>query len=128
MSKKLTALILLLAGNFIFAFAQKHSGYTAIHSGVPWFDDRGKTVSAHGANMVKDNNRFYLFGEIHTDTSNAFAGFSCHSSTDLYNWTFESIALPVQAEGKLGPNRVGERPKVMKCPKTGEYVMYIHQH
>lgn len=26
----------------------------------------------------------------------------------------------------LGPNRIGERVKVMKCPSTGEYVMYMH--
>lgn len=106
--------------------AQKQKRYNAIYSGIPWFDDKGNTVSAHGANIVKDKNRYYLFGERHTDTSNAFAGFNCYSSNDLYNWNFESIALPVQNSGKLGPNRVGERPKVMKCPTTGEYVMYMH--
>ena len=98
----------------------------AIYSGVPWFDDKGQVVSAHGANIIKDKGKFYLFGEAHTDTSNAFVGFNCYSSKDLYNWKFESVALPVQRTGKLGPNRVGERPKVMKSPKTGEYVMYMH--
>ncbi|WP_114781806.1 family 43 glycosylhydrolase [Botryobacter ruber] len=106
--------------------AQQTGRYDAIHSGVPWFDDKGNTVSAHGANIIKDNGRYYLFGEAHTDTSNAFVGFNCYSSADLYNWKFESVALPVQQDGRLGPNRVGERPKVMKCPKTGEYVMYMH--
>lgn len=98
----------------------------AIYSGVPWFDDNGNVVSAHGACIVKDKNRFYLFGERKSDTSNAFTGFNCYSSTDLYNWNFESIALTVQDSGKLGPNRVGERVKVMQCPKTGQYVMYMH--
>lgn len=97
-----------------------------IISGVPWYDETGKTVSVHGANIVKDNGRYYLFGELHSDTSNVFAGFSCYSSADLYNWKFESIALPPQPSGKLGPNRVGERPKVMRCPSTGEYIMYMH--
>ncbi|AKQ47637.1 glycosyl hydrolase family 43 [Rufibacter radiotolerans] len=108
------------------AMGQKLGTYSAVYSGVPWFDDRGKVVSAHGANIIKDKGRFYLFGEAHTDTSNAFAGFNCYSSADLYNWKFESVALPVQKSGKLGPNRVGERPKVMKSPKTGEYVMFMH--
>jgi hypothetical protein len=116
---------ILILSNFI-AAAQKQKRYNAIFSGIPWFDDKGNTVSAHGANIVKDKNRYYLFGERHTDTSNAFAGFNCYSSADLYNWKFESIALPVQKAGKLGPNRVGERPKVMKCPTTGEYIMYMH--
>ncbi|KDN55738.1 family 43 glycosylhydrolase [Flavobacterium seoulense] len=98
----------------------------AIYSGIPCFDNNNNVVSAHGANIVKDNGKFYLFGEFKSDTSNAFNGFSCYSSTDLYNWTFERIVLPVQKSGALGPDRVGERPKVMKCPKTGEYIMYMH--
>ena len=106
--------------------AQMPGNYKAIYNGTPWFDDRGKPVSAHGANIVKDGDRFYLFGEAHTDTSNVFVGFNCYSSADLYNWKFEDVALPQQANGRLGINRVGERPKVLKCPKTGEYIMLIH--
>jgi hypothetical protein len=98
----------------------------AIYSGTPWLDQNGNVVSAHGANIIKDKGTFYLFGEAHSDTSNAFAGFNCYSSKDLYNWKFERIALPLQKSGKLGPDRVGERAKVMKCPKTGEYIMYMH--
>lgn len=120
------ALFASLLAKIQIADAQKQTPYQSIISGVCWFDDHGKAVSAHGANIIKDNGRYYLFGEAHSDTSNAFAGFNCYSSADLYNWRFESVALPVQANGKLGPNRVGERPKVMKCPQTGEYVMYMH--
>ncbi|WP_345950874.1 family 43 glycosylhydrolase [Mucilaginibacter sp. PAMB04274] len=115
--------LLLIACN---SFAQKLGKYNAIYSGIPWFDNNGKVVSAHGANMVKDHGKFYLFGEAHSDTSNAFAGFNCYSSDNLYNWKFERIALPVQDSGKLGPGRVGERPKVLRCPKTGEYIMLMH--
>lgn len=42
------------------------------------------------------------------------------------NWKFERVVLPMQSSGILGPDRVGERVKVMKCPSTGEYVMYMH--
>lgn len=100
--------------------------YDAITSGVAWFDDRGEMVSAHGAGIIKEGGRFYLFGEFKRDDSNEFNGFSCYSSTDLMNWKFERIALPVQKDGRLGPNRVGERPKVMKCPGTGKFVMLMH--
>lgn len=106
--------------------AQKPKQYDAIYSGTPWFDDKGNIVSAHGANIVKENGRYFLFGEAHSDTSNAFAGFNCYSSADLYNWKFERVALAPQANGKLGPNRVGERVKVMKCPDTEEFIMYMH--
>lgn len=98
----------------------------AIHSGVPWYDQNHNTVSAHGAGVIKEGDRFYLFGEFKQDHGNAFAGFSCYSSADLASWRFESIALPVQPDGRLGPDRVGERPKVMKCPATGEFVMFMH--
>lgn len=106
--------------------AQISGKSTAIYSGTPWFDQNGKVVSAHGANIIKDKGKFYLFGEAHSDTSNVFAGFNCYSSKDLYNWKFENSALPVQKSGKLGPNRVGERCKVLKNPKTEEYIMYMH--
>jgi hypothetical protein len=110
----------------IAASAQTAKHYDAIYSGVPLLDDGGRAVSAHGACILKENGKYYLFGERHSDTSNAFAGFNCYSSADLYNWKFEKIALPVQPSGRLGPNRVGERVKVMKSPKTGEFVMFMH--
>lgn len=119
-------LVLIFFTSYVFCFGQRKNGYNAIYSGVPWFDDKGNIVSAHGACIIKEKSRYYLFGEKHSDTSNAFVGFNCYSSADLYNWKFESLALPPQPSGKLGPNRVGERPKVMKCPSTGEYVMYMH--
>jgi hypothetical protein len=97
-----------------------------IYNGIPWFDDRGKIVNAHGACIVEDGGRYYLFGEYKTDDINHFNGFSCYSSDDLANWKFERLVLPKQQNGLLGPGRIGERVKVMKCPATGEYVMYMH--
>jgi hypothetical protein len=123
----------LKTGVFFFAFlvslslsAQTKETIDAIYSGVHWFDSKGNTVSAHGANIVKEKGKYYFFGELHRDGTNAFAGFNCYSSKDLYKWKFESIALLIQSTGKLDSNSVGERPKVMKCPSTGEYIMYLH--
>lgn len=97
-----------------------------IYNGIPWFDDQGNIVNAHGACIVEDQGRYWLFGEYKSDYSNAFSGFSCYSSEDLVHWKFERIVLPIQQNGILGPNRVGERVKVMKCPQTGEYIMLMH--
>ena len=37
------------------------------------------------------------------------------------------IVLDVQEDGSaLAADRIGERPKVLHCPATGKYVMYIH--
>ncbi len=106
--------------------AQHKTPSSPIYNGVPWFNTNGDIVNAHGACIVEDDGKYYLFGEYKTDSVNMFIGFSCYSSTDLVNWTFERLVLPQQKEGPLGPNRVGERVKVMKSPTTGEYVMYMH--
>lgn len=121
-----TSALLMLSCLALPAYAQAPGRYDAVHSGTPWFDQRGVPVSAHGAGIIKDGDIYYLFGEAHEDMTNAFAGFNCYSSRDLINWRFEKIALPVQQSGPLGPNTVGERPKVMRSPSTGEYVMFMH--
>lgn len=97
-----------------------------IYNGVPWFDTDGNIVNAHGACVIEDGGRYWLFGEYKSHGNNNFIGFGCYSSNDLVHWKFERIALPQQKDGILGPRRVGERVKVMKCPKTGEYVMLMH--
>lgn len=112
--------LLLCILSSLFASAQ------TVVNGVPWYDQNGNVVNAHGACIVKDNGRYWLFGEYKSDTTNCFPGFGCYSSKDLTNWQFERVVLPVQKDGVLGPNRVGERPKVMRCPKTGKYVMLAH--
>ena len=99
---------------------------SVLTNGVPWFDTEGNIINAHGACIVEDGGRYWLFGEYKSDESNAFPGFGCYSSPDLVNWKFERVVLPVQQDGILGPDRVGERVKVMRCPATGEYVMLMH--
>jgi len=97
-----------------------------IVNGIPWYDQNGDPVSAHGANIIRDGDRYYMFGEYKTDSANVFTGFSCYSSEDLSTWRYEGIAFGRQNDGRMGPDRVGERPKVLRCPKTGEYVMLMH--
>ena len=97
-----------------------------IVSGVAWYDQNARTVNAHGGCLVRKGDRWWLFGEWKGDDSNAFQGFSCYSSENLTDWRFERLALPVQQNGVLGPDRVGERPKVLRCGATGKYVLLAH--
>lgn len=97
-----------------------------IYNGVPWFDQNNEAVNAHGACVLKEGDTYYLFGEYKTDDINKFVGFSCYSSTNLSDWHFEGLALPPQQEGILGPDRIGERVKVIKNHQTGKYVMLMH--
>ncbi|MFB9896564.1 family 43 glycosylhydrolase [Hallella seregens] len=110
----------------VFTLLCLHGFGQTIVNGVPWFDQNGNTVNAHGAGIIRDGGRWWLFGEYKSDTTNVFPGFGCYSSDDLVHWIFERVVLPVQKDGILGPQRVGERPKVMRCPKTGEYVLFAH--
>lgn len=120
---KFSMVILAVALSSLLATAKEHG---LIISGVPWYDQHDSIVSSHGANIIQDNGKYYMFGEFKTDSVNAFKGFSCYSSPDLVNWTFERMAFIPQKDGRMGPNRVGERPKVLKCPSTREYVMIMH--
>lgn len=122
--KKINLILLVIC--FTHVSWSNNKNNDAIHSGTPWFDQNNHPVNAHGACIVKEGSKYYLFGEYKSDTANVFTGFSCYSSKDLMNWKFERIVLPVQKSGLMGPNRVGERVKVMKCPATGEFVMYMH--
>lgn len=106
---------------------QKKKDNQSIITGIPWYTENGDNVSAHGANIIKEGGKFYLFGEYKNNENNRFEGFSCYSSSDLMNWKFESIAMPPNKSGRLsGSECIGERPKVMKCPSTGEFIMYMH--
>ncbi len=97
-------------------------------SGIAFIDTDGERVNAHGGGIIREANTFYLHGEyfLSTSTANDFVGFSMYSSDDLSTWKNEGIVLPQQPSGELGPNRKGERPHIIKCPATGEFVLYAH--
>ena len=96
--------------------------------GITFKDTQGNLVDAHGGGIIKDCDTFYLHGEyfLSTTTDNDFNGFSMYSSKDLATWKNEGIILPQQASGQLGPNRKGERPHIIQCPSSGEFVLYAH--
>jgi hypothetical protein len=96
--------------------------------GMSLKDTDGNLMNAHGGGIIKVCDTYYLHGEyfLSTTTDNNFNGFSMYSSKDFATWKNEGIILPQQASGLLGPNRKGERPHIIKCPATGEFVLYAH--
>jgi hypothetical protein len=97
-------------------------------TGINFLDDKGDRVNAHGGGVIQVGDTYYLHGEyfLSTTTDNDFNGFSMYSSKDLATWKFEKMILPQQAGGELGPKRKGERPHIIKCPSTGEFVLLAH--
>jgi hypothetical protein len=96
--------------------------------GITFKDTDGVLMNAHGGGIIKVCDTFYLHGEyfLSTTTNNDFNGFSMYSSKDMATWKNEGIILPQQPSGQLGPMRKGERPHIIQCPATGEYVLYAH--
>lgn len=100
-----------------------------IRPGAPWFDTDGNRMFAGGANMYTEDGVYYLVGEgekvLAGDISECF---NLYSSTDLQNWDFRGCVLKnedVVAPQPSTPYRI-ERPKILKCPGTGKYVMWFH--
>lgn len=100
----------------------------ALADGINFVDTDGQRVNAHGGGIIQVGDTFYLHGEYFspTTTDNNFNGFSMYSSKDMATWKNEGIVLPQQASGELGPKRKGERPHIIKCPSSGEFVLFAH--
>ena len=107
-------------------------------NGTCWTDDEGRLIQAHGGMIARFDGLWYWYGE-NKDADNIvedgvvrgrvpFRGVSCYKSRDLHSWHFEGLALaPVAEPGHpLSPERIVERPKVLRCPATGQYVMWFH--
>ena len=73
----------------------------------------------------------YWFGEhkiAGTAGNAAHVGVHCYSSTDVYNWKDEGIALAVSEDpaSEIVAGCVIERPKVIYNAKTRKFVMWFH--
>jgi len=102
---------------------------TSFKPGKLWPDGQGVHINAHGGGMLYYRDTYYWFGEYKSDDSNsALVGVSCYSSTDLYNWKREPIALSVVNDPASDIRRgcIIERPKVVYNKKTGIFVMWFH--
>lgn len=107
-------------------------------NGTMWYDTAGAPIQAHGGMILKFQDTYYWYGEnkngaTHFDAAAGlhrvdFIGFSCYSSADCVNWTYEGLALKASENPShtLSFNQVGERPKVLYNQKTKKFVMWFH--
>ena len=104
---------------------------SSFKSGQKWLDTDGVHINAHGGGIMFHNGVYYWFGEHKTEGrggNTTLFGVRCYSSTDLYNWNNEGIALQVveNPDSEITKGAVIERPKVVFNKKTGKYVMWFH--
>ena len=99
--------------------------------GAVWPDNNGKHINAHGGGMLIFKKKYYWFGEHKVEGelgNSAQVGVHCYSSSDLYNWKDEGIALSVSDDknSDIAKGCVLERPKVVYNKKTKKFVMWFH--
>jgi len=108
-----------------------HQQRTQFFQDQPWPDDKGVHINAHGGGVMYYGGKYYWFGEFYPGKKNRapqVTGISCYSSTDLYNWKSEGIALARVNDPKseITEGCIMERPKVIFNAKTGKFVMWFH--
>ena len=99
--------------------------------GETWPDDKGVHINAHGGGILLHDGVYYWFGEhkIAGDAGNwAHVGVHVYSSTNLYAWKDEGVALKISDDPKseIAEGCILERPKVIFCRKTGKFAMWFH--
>lgn len=103
MWKQISLAVLLAAGLLACQTKERYQSFTP---GQVWLDNNNVHINAHGGGILYDNGRYYWFGEHKTEGEGgnvANVGVHCYSSTDLYNWKDEGIALAVAPEGSGSP-------------------------
>lgn len=108
--------------------------WITIKNGALWKDDRGKTVQAHGAGFLLIGDTWYMIGE-DRETSKWQPDINMYSSKNFIDWKFErkvvangmhSFTYTDGSVGSLGSNRMIERPKLLYCENTGQYIIWCH--
>jgi hypothetical protein len=99
--------------------------------GELWLDTSGVPINAHGGGFVYRKGTYYWYGEFKTAGAGgnlANVGISVYSSSDLYHWKNQGIALKVSDDptSDITKGCILERPKVLFNAMTGLYVMWFH--
>ncbi|KAG9076710.1 hypothetical protein FS749_011478 [Ceratobasidium sp. UAMH 11750] len=94
--------------------------------GATWISSgNNKTIQAHGGGIIKVQDTYYWVGEDKTGGW-PFYAINCYSSKNLVEWTFVNTIFSRQSEGDFGPNRIVERPKILRNGRLQKYVMWMH--
>jgi len=98
----------------------------AFRPAARWLDDQGVQISGHGGGFLFHDGVYYWYGENRTPGTDG--GVRCYASRNLYDWKHEGVVLDRSrdASSPVGAGSIIERPKVLFCEKTGNFVMWFH--
>ncbi len=113
---------LLVAAIFLSFYARADSEF---HPGETWLDADGNSIQAHGGGILHFGKVYYWYGEDRTPEIRSAV--SCYSSTNLFDWKREGVALwQTNLPHINGRRTFVERPKVIYNPRTKKFVMWMH--
>ncbi|MFH0759092.1 MAG: glycoside hydrolase family 43 protein [Bacteroidota bacterium] len=119
-------------GVFIISCSGEKPVLNSFHPGRTWPDNNGVHINAHGGGILFHENTYYWYGEHKTEGeigNTAQVGVHVYSSSDLYNWEDQGIALEVDARdltSEIAKGCILERPKVIFNARTQKFVMWFH--
>lgn len=131
-SSSMLIFFLIFSISFMGCSNTSNKGTNSYITGEKWFDTDNNIINAHGGGFLEYKDCYYWFGEHKGEGRHghlAKTGVHCYSSTDLYNWKDEGIALPVIEADSTHPiaeNCILERPKVIYNKKYDHFVMWFH--
>ena len=126
---KLKRILIFCVWGLVMAASVGAQSLEHITPGKEWPDRKGEHINAHGGGLLFHEGKYYWYGE--NRPARGFTtevGVEVYSSSDLMNWEDEGVALAVSEEAGHDIERgcIMERPKVVRNPKTGKFVMLFH--
>lgn len=126
---KLKRILIFCVWGLVMAASVGARSLERITPGQEWPDRKGEHINAHGGGLLFHEGKYYWYGE--NRPARGFTtevGVEVYSSSDLVNWEDEGVALAVSEESGHDIERgcIMERPKVVRNPKTGKFVMLFH--
>ena len=105
------------------------SDHDVFHPGATWYDTNGDVVDAHGGGFLHDGPTYYWYGsqrQGHACKPGCQdGGINLYSSSDLYTWHYRGLVVKAFNGSAAGNGLDLERPKVVRCTATRQYVMWV---
>ena len=123
--KRILSLSILLALSLLPMSGQ----VTLNRAGEIWPDEAGQHINAHGGGVLQVGDVYYWYGEARPARGfTTKTGVKVYGSSDLVHWKDLGVALAVSHErgNDIEEGCIMERPKVVFCEKTRQYVMLFH--
>jgi len=100
--------------------------FAAFRSGEPWRDTDGNVIDAHGGGFLEQDGIYYWYGSQRNGWRCCHdGGINLYSSTDLYHWKAHGLVLRTFNGSTTGNGLDLERPKVVHCAGSGQFVMWV---